>query len=129
MTHSLNIALLTFTIGLLNAMVCNAQNTELIGHGEKILVIGSKAKTLEIFTGILHQHNYKVKSTLLNDDTINAFKSDTCDAVIIGGGVDAASRIMFHAEFPKINPAVKVIDAKPATVLTSLKKAFPDKPK
>lgn len=73
---------------------------------------------------MLSQHGYHAVGSLTNDEALNAFKTEHIDAVIIGGGVDAASRDLFHHEFPKINPKVKVIDAHPQTVLQDLREAF-----
>ncbi len=98
-----------------------------MGHGEKVLVIGRHADMLVKITGLLQQHGYTAIGKTTNQDAIVAFKADTIDAVIIGGGVDDESRELFHTEFPKINPNVKVIDAHPQTVLSDLKAAFSDK--
>lgn len=98
-----------------------------MGHGEKVLIIGRHVGMLAKITDLLKQHGYNSIGKMTNDEAILAFKSDTIDAVIIGGGVDAESRDLFHLEFPKINPKVKIIDAHPQTVLNDLKAAFPDK--
>jgi hypothetical protein len=119
---------LAFAIGILNLLGCNAQNKKLMGHGEKILVIGRHADMLAKITDMLKLHNYNSIGKQWNEEAIAAFKADTINAVIIGGGVDSESRDMFHKEFPKINPLVKIIDAHPQTVLNDLKEAFPDKP-
>jgi DNA-binding NarL/FixJ family response regulator len=106
---------------------CNAQNKNLMGHGEKILIIGRHAAMLTKIADMLKQHGYNSIGKMTNEEAILAFKSDSIDAVIIGGGVDKESRDLFHLEFPKINPNVKIIDAHPQTVLSDLKAAFPDK--
>jgi DNA-binding NtrC family response regulator len=120
--------LISFAIGLLTLIGCNAQNKNLMGHNEKVLVIGRHADMLTKITEMLKQHGYNAIGKQWNEEAIAAFKADTFQAVIIGGGVDAESRSFFHKEFPKINPAVKIIDAHPQTVLSDLKSAFPDKP-
>jgi len=97
-----------------------------MGHGEKVLIIGRHADMLQRITDILIHHGYNAIGKMTNEEAIAAFKSDTIDAVIIGGGVDKESRDLFHLEFPKMHPAVKVIDAHPQTVLSDLKAAFPD---
>lgn len=75
---------------------------------------------------LLKRHGYNPIGKMTNEEAMIALKSDTMDAVIIGGGVDNASREFFHQEFPKIHPKIKMIDAHPQTVLADLKAAFPD---
>jgi DNA-binding NtrC family response regulator len=106
---------------------CTAQNKKYMAHGEKVLVIGRHADMLAKVTTMLKEHGYNAIGRQWNEDAIAAFKADTIDAVVIGGGVDGESRNYFHTEFPKLNPSVKVIDAHPQTILADLKKAFPDK--
>lgn len=98
-----------------------------MGHGEKVLVIGRHEFMLTKVTAMLKQHGYQAIGRQTNEEAIAAFKAETIDAVIIGGGVDDESRNLFHTEFPKINPQVKIIDGHPQTVLADLKAAFPDK--
>ena len=98
-----------------------------MGQGEKVLVIGRHADMLSKITTMLKQQGYDAIGKQLNQEAILAFKSATIDAVIIGGGVDSESRDLFHTEFPRINPKVKIIDAHPQTVLNDLKEAFSDK--
>lgn len=100
-----------------------------MGHGEKILIIGRHADMLRNISEMLKQHGYNAIGKLTNEDAILAVKSDSIDAVIIGGGVDNDSRNFFHREFPKTNPNIKIIDAHPQTVLAQLKAAFPDNTK
>lgn len=105
-------------------MGCHAQNKNLMGHGEKLLVIGRHADMLQKITALLNQQGYSATGKQWNDEAIAAFRSEVFDAVVIGGGVDEESRQLFHTEFPKINPRVKMIDAHPQTVLADLKLAF-----
>ncbi len=123
----IKLSLISFLIGSLHMFGCNAQNKNLMGHREKILIIGRHADMLAKITDMLKKHGYNSIGKMTNEEAILVFKTDTIDAVIIGGGVDKESRDLFHIEFPKINPAVKIIDAHPQTVLTELKAAFPDK--
>jgi DNA-binding NarL/FixJ family response regulator len=97
-----------------------------MGHGEKILIIGRHPDMLARITEMLIQHGYNAVGKMTNEEAILAYTSDTIDAVVIGGGVDNDSRELFHREFPKMNPKVKIIDAHPQTVLADLKTAFPD---
>ena len=78
---------------------------------------------------MLKQHGYNAIGKMTNEEAILTFKSETIDGVIIGGGVDIDSRELFHVEFPKTNPKIKIIDAHPQTVLADLKTAFPDNDK
>jgi DNA-binding NarL/FixJ family response regulator len=95
-----------------------------MGHGEKVLVIGRHESMLAKVTAMLKQHRYEAVGKQGNEEAIAAFKADTFDAVIIGGGVDDEIRNLFHTEFPKINPQVKIIDGHPQTVLSDLQKTF-----
>ncbi len=123
----LKTTLQALVIGILNIFGCKTQNKNLMGHGEKILVIGRHAEMLEKITNMLKLHGYNAIGKISNEEAIVAFKSDIIDAVIIGGGVDSDSRNFFHSSFPTINPAVKIIDAHPQSVLSDLKEAFPNK--
>jgi DNA-binding NarL/FixJ family response regulator len=127
MAPGINLSSIAIIIGLLNMFGCKGQSKNLMGHGEKVLIIGRHADMLTKITDMLKQHGYNSIGKMTNEDAILVFKADTIDAVIIGGGVDAESRDLFHKEFPKINPKVKIIDAHPQTVLSDLKAAFPDK--
>lgn len=98
-----------------------------MGHREKVLIIGRHAEMLNKITELLRQNGYNAIGTTANEDAISTFKSDTFDAVVIGGGVDSESRNYFHLEFSTINPEVKIIDAHPQTLLSQLKSTFPDK--
>jgi PleD family two-component response regulator len=115
---------MSLVIGMLAIISCTKQSKHLMGHGEKVLVIGRHESMLAKVTDMLKQHNYQAVGRQSNEEAIAAFKSDTFDAVIIGGGVDAESRNLFHAEFPKINPQVKIINGHPQTVLSDLQQAF-----
>jgi hypothetical protein len=123
----MKIVLLSFVTGVLNLFGCNAQNKSLMGHGEKILVIGRHADMLLKVTDMLKQHHYFAIGEQFNDEALATFKANDITAVIIGGGVDEESRAFFHSEFHKLNPKIKMIDAHPQTILASLKAAFPDK--
>jgi DNA-binding NtrC family response regulator len=120
--------LLLLAAAVLQTAGCTAQNKNNMAQGKKVLVIGRHADMLARITNMLKEHGYNAIGEQWNEGAIAAFKKDTIDAVIIGGGVDDESRALFHREFPKINPAVKMINAHPQTVLADLKKAFPDKP-
>jgi hypothetical protein len=123
---NIKISTLAWIIGILDMFSCNAQNKILMGHGEKVLVIGRHADMLTKITDMLKQHNYNAIGKQWNEEAIADFKEEIFDGVIIGGGVDSESRTLFYTEFPKINPNVKIIDAHPQTVLSDLKTAFPN---
>lgn len=126
MTASIKLSTIAFIVGFLNLLGCNVQNKDLMGHGEKVLIIGRHSDMLKKISYMLKQHGYEAIGKLTNEEAISTFKSEIIDAVIIGGGVDTESRALFHAEFPQINSKVKIIDAHPQTVLSDLKSAFPD---
>lgn len=94
---------------------------------KKVLIIGRHAEMLVKITELLKQHGYDAIGKMTNEEAFSIFQSETFDAVIIGGGVDAESRRLFHLEFLKTNPTVSVIDAHPETVLSDLKSVFTDK--
>lgn len=91
---------------------------------KKLLVIGRHADLLKKITSMLNNQGYSAIGKLQNEEALSAFRSIQFDAVIIGGGVDAESRKLFHTEFTRLNPQVKIIDAHPQTVLESLRLAF-----
>jgi DNA-binding NarL/FixJ family response regulator len=117
------ISLIAFVIGMLNLLGCKAQNQQLMGHGEKVLVIGRHAKMLSSVTDMLKKHNYEAVGVQTNEEALEKFETEKPHAVIIGGGVDNESRALFHRTF---SAASKVIDAHPQTVLSDLEAAFPD---
>jgi DNA-binding NtrC family response regulator len=123
----LKLAAFVFVIYTLCTSNCSSQNKEFMGHGEKILVIGRHPDMLKKITDLLKLHGYNATGKQSNEEALAAFKTDSIQAVIIGGGVDYESRTLFHTLFPKLNPSVKMIDAHPQTVLSDLKQAFPDK--
>jgi hypothetical protein len=115
-----------FAVGILNLVGCKAQNQQLMGHGEKLLVIGRHAGMMERVTDLLKSHNYQPSGALTNEEALQKFEEEKPKAVIIGGGVDEESRALFHRSF---SPTAKVIDAHPQTVLMDLKAAIPDENK
>lgn len=127
MTNGMKLLSIAISIVMLNIFEYDMNDKNLMGHGEKVLIIGRHADMLAKVTDMLKLHGYNSIGKLTNDEAMLTFKSESIDAVIIGGGVDTKSRDFFHTEFPKINPHVKIIDAHPLTVLSNLKNVFPDK--
>jgi CheY-like chemotaxis protein len=117
------ISLIAFAIGMLNLLGCKAQNHQLMGHREKVLVIGRHADMLARVTDMLKNHSYAAVGAQTNEEALEKFETEKPHAVIIGGGVDSESRALFHRVF---SASAKVIDAHPQTVLSDLKAAFPD---
>lgn len=91
---------------------------------KKVLVIGRHAEMLERVTSLIRQQGYVCIGKLTNEEALLAFQTEKIDAVVIGGGVDLESRNLFHREFTKLNPSVKLIDAHPQSVLKDLEAAF-----
>jgi CheY-like chemotaxis protein len=114
---------IAFAIGIFNIFGCKAQNQQLMGHGEKVLVIGRHPDMLAKVTDMLKNHGYNAIGAQTNDEALEKFEAEKPLAVVIGGGVDGESRALFHRTF---SPSAKVIDAHPQTVLSDLKAAFPD---
>lgn len=90
----------------------------------KVLVVGRHTDLLQKVLQLLQHNGYEAFGETTNEGAISSFQTHRMDAVIIGGGVDFPSRDLFHLQFPKLNPDVKIIDAHPQTVLTELKNAF-----
>lgn len=88
------------------------------------MVIGRHETILEKVVNLLEQTDYHAIGTLTDAAALQAFKEQTIDAVIIGGGVEMESRAVFHTEFPKWNPEVKIMVAHPQTILSDLAAAF-----
>jgi CheY-like chemotaxis protein len=115
------ISLLAFAVGILHLFGCKAQNQQLMGHGEKILVIGRHADMLARITNMLKNHQYNAFGAQTNEEALQKFEDEKPEAVIIGGGVDSESRALFHRTF---SLSAKVVDAHPQTVLADLKAVF-----
>lgn len=90
----------------------------------RVLVIGRHENMLHHVIQMLETNDYIAFGETENENAIASFQKNSIDAAIIGGGVDAASRNMFHSEFIKMNSNVVVIDAHPQTVLLQLKQAL-----
>ncbi len=122
--NSIKLKLLAGSILVLHLMGCHAQNKKLMGHGEKVLVIGRHADMLQKITEMLNRQGYNSIGKQWNEEAIAAFHAEVFDAVVIGGGVDNESRQLFHDKFPITNPNIKIIDAHPQTVLSDLNSAL-----
>lgn len=91
---------------------------------KNILVIGRHADMLQNVLQLLQANNYQANGAITNQDAFHLFSVENFDAIIIGGGVDVESRTLFHSEFVRLKPSIKVIDAHPQTVLRDLQKAL-----
>ncbi|MBY0436390.1 MAG: hypothetical protein K2U26_20025 [Cyclobacteriaceae bacterium] len=91
---------------------------------KKVLVIGRHPEIMQRVLTLLQQHGYNAIGKQENEEALTAFNNDSFQAVVIGGGVDSTSRALFHREFSRLNPCVKIIDAHPLTVLQELKSTF-----
>lgn len=118
------ISIIAFAVGILNLFGCEAQNKQLMGHGEKVLIIGRHPDILARVTDMLKNHHYDAIGAMTNEEALQKFSDEKPLAVIIGGGVDSESRALFHRAF---SASAKVIDAHPQTILEDLKEAFPEK--
>ncbi|OSZ79051.1 hypothetical protein CAP35_12615 [Chitinophagaceae bacterium IBVUCB1] len=73
---------------------------------------------------MLNSNGYDAIGATTDADAINQFNTTLPDAVIIGGGVEPASRAMFHQQFADIKKGVPIIDAHPHTLLQALQAAL-----
>lgn len=112
---------IALAVGLIHLLGCKAKNQQLMGQGEKVLVIGRHADMLARVGDMLKNHGYNPVGTQTNEEALQLFEKEKPLAVIIGGGVDGESRALFHRLF---SPSSKVIDAHPQTVLGDLNAAL-----
>lgn len=73
---------------------------------------------------MLHNSGYAAFGTTTDAQAIEMFTTLLPDAVVIGGGVEYASRVMFHNQFKDKKPDVVIIDAHPNTLVQELHQAF-----
>jgi len=93
-------------------------------QNQTVLIIGRHPGMLEKVKNLLRQNGYNPFGAVTDEEAINLFKHSEIAAVVIGGGVEFASREYFRNEFSKLNPGIKIIDGHPQTVLHDLKKVF-----
>lgn len=91
---------------------------------KKILVIGRHAHMLQNVMNLLNNNGYMAYGETDNQKAIATFKTAGVHAVIIGGGVDDASRRYFEETFRQLQPRVKIIYAHPHSVLMDVQQAF-----
>jgi PleD family two-component response regulator len=104
-----------------------ALNKTVMEQIKKVLVIGRHPAMLKNVLELLKEKGYDTVGASTNEAAIAAFREGTIQAVVIGGGVDAESRTLFHTLFKDINPSAGIIDAHPETILPQLKAFFSDK--
>jgi precorrin-6B methylase 2 len=85
-----------------------------------VLVIGRHEAMLARVTAELNALGYHALGSARNEEALQLGQAQHLDAVLIGGGVDAESRAIFQAAFPKWNPEVKVRDIHPHNYLQVL---------
>lgn len=73
---------------------------------------------------MLHTNGYDASGCTTDAQGIEMFTTLLPDAVVIGGGIEPASRVMFHNQFKDKKPDVVIIDAHPGTFLQELHQAF-----
>lgn len=89
-----------------------------------ILVIGRHQQMMDSVKALLTQHSYNVFTAIKNDEAFYIFDKENIDAIVIGGGVDAESRNLFHTTFSNKKTTVKIVDAHPHTILKDLENIF-----
>lgn len=88
---------------------------------KKILIIGRHPAIMEKVIVLLEKNGYDATGANQNEEAIDLFRIRNFDAVVIGGGVDAESKALFHNLFPAINSGIKILDAHPNSILGDLK--------
>lgn len=91
---------------------------------KKILIIGRHEDMLQRAIKLLRENEYTAIGHTRDEDALMEFQRTPFDGVVIGGGVEFASRQLFEIEFPKMNSRVKVLSAHPNTLLDELSTAF-----
>ncbi len=91
---------------------------------KNILILGRHAEMLDIVLKQVKQQGYNATGTLTNEKALKAVKSNQFDAVILGGGVDLLSRQTLKQEFLSFQPGIRIIEAHPQNILTTLSEAF-----
>jgi CheY-like chemotaxis protein len=94
------------------------------GEPKTILVIGRHADMLEMVKNLLIKNGYNAIGATTDSDALELFRNNPVDAVLIGGGVESASRAWFGDVFSGLNPLIKIINAHPQTVLSELRAIF-----
>ncbi len=96
------------------------QKKKFMGNNETVLVIGRHQFIMNKVIEVLKNHNYKAFGVGIDKEAIDFVKNNKVDAVLIGGGVENESRILFDSAFKKVNPDIKIIESHPNTFLEDL---------
>ena len=75
-----------------------------------LLVIGRHASILRSVTDLLDNAGYAVTGALIDDAAVEAFAAQHFDGIVIGGGVEHASRAALTATFSRTNPGITIIE-------------------
>lgn len=92
-----------------------------MGQKRKILIIGRHPEIMARVVNLLKANGYDAAGANQNEEAIDLFGAGNFDAVVIGGGVDAESKSLFHKVFTAIHPTIKILDAHPHSILSDLK--------
>lgn len=76
----------------------------------RILVVGRHQEILSRVTGVLETAGYRVFGTTADESALALMTSETPDALLLGGGVERASRQTLIACFHTARPGQPVIE-------------------
>ncbi len=75
-----------------------------------LLVIGRHPDILHTVTDRLEKAGYRVTGALTDEEATAAFAEQQFNGVVIGGGVEHASRAALKASFSRTNPGIPIIE-------------------
>ncbi len=96
----------------------------ILSKKHNLLVIGRHGGMLASVLEMLHTNGYDATGCTTDAQAIEMFNTLLPDAVVIGGGVEASSRALFHNQFSHTKPDAVIIDAHPNTLLQELHQAL-----
>ncbi len=91
-----------------------------------ILVVGRHAEIMRRVTGLLEPAGYGVVGVLTDDEAVDAMRSRSPDALLIGGGVEPAARQALKVAFGAHRPGRPVVEHSggPSGLLDSVQRAL-----
>jgi DNA-binding NtrC family response regulator len=91
----------------------------------KILVVGRNPHMMAAVLETLRAEGYQALGASTVEEALAHFSIGGFDGVIIGRGVDGASRSLLHASLLEHDPAIQIFDIGPDQVIATLQSHFP----